>query len=249
AEVVSSNIVGYEKVNIKNGFNAVGVQFFKVGGTAIDLQSVGVMDDNFTGPDLDTGLFTTELMVWDPATSGYAYYGWSGTLGTDVLDNSDLDNVWLDENLELPEGETTPAGAGFWINTSSSGNMTISGEVPADSTKEISLSTGFNMVANPYPVATPISGFGKLDSSYTGPDLDTGLFTTELMVWDPATSGYTYYGWSSSLGTDVLDNSDLDNVWLDENLELPTESIPCGGAVWINASNAGKITFTSPSAE
>jgi hypothetical protein len=239
AEVVSSNIVGYEKVNLNKGFNMIGVQFVQVGGAVKDLATVGSLDDSFAGFDED-GYYATEMRVW--TGTGYSYYGWTGTSGTDLLDEADLDNLWLDDNQE-DAGEKLEASSGFWVNAEKAGTLTISGEVPSSDSVDVNLVAGFNMVANPYPGAVKIAQFGTLDSTFAGFDED-GYYATEMRVWTG--TGYSYYGWTGTSGTDLLDEADLDNLWLNDNQEDDGKSIEFGHAVWINAEKAGKITFKNP---
>ena len=219
----------------------IGVQFAQVGGSDLDITNVGALDDAMSGFD-DEGTFATELQVWNG--NGYDYFGWSGTSGTDVLDDPTYDNIWLDLNTMEPVDDVASAGSGFWIKAEKAGTMTISGEVPSSATTTVAISAGFNMVANPYPGAVSITHFGVLDSSFAGFD-DEGTFANELQVWNG--NGYDYYGWSGTSGTDVLDDPTYDNIWLDLNTMEPVSTeIPFGKAVWIKAKTAGNITFTSP---
>ena len=246
AEVVSSNIVGYEKVILNVGYNMVGVQFRQVGGGNLDLSTAGVLEDSFAGFD-DEGAFANELQVWN-GVNGYTVYGWSGTSGTDVLEDPTLDNQWVDLDLAAIT-EEAKAGSGFWIKAATAGDITISGEVPTDATTSQDLTSGFNVVANPYPGAVPVSKFGTLDATFEGFD-EEGTFATELQVWN-GVNGYTVYGWSGTSGTDVLEDPSVDGKWVDLDLAVPddTVTIPFGTAVWIKTPHAGTITFTSPVAE
>ena len=239
ADVVSSNIVGYEKINLAAGSTLVGVQFSEVGGEALSLAKVGTLPASDAGITED-GDFVTTLKCW--TGNGYVTYGWSGTAGTDLLDNPELDNQWLDADL-APADEDADTSTGFWVKAPKASTLTISGEVSTDASIAVSLSAGANIVANPYPVATKISDFGKLDASFAGITED-GDFVTTLKYWTG--NGYVTYGWSGTAGTDLLDNPALDNKWLDADLATVDEEIPCGTAVWIKAEKAGTLTFTSP---
>ena len=239
AEVVSSNIVGYEKVTLAAGYNMIGVQFNQVGGEALPLADVGILGSNAVGFDED-GNYASTMEIWNG--NGYDKYGWSGSSGTDVLGNSALDNKWLNYDLEEEDGVSV-AGSGFWISAATATEMTISGEVESDATVTANLVAGYNLVGNPFPGDVKIADFGVLDSSFAGFDED-GNYATTMEIWNG--NGYEKYGWSGSSGTDVLGNAALDNKWLNYDLEEEDTLLPFGKSVWINAAKAGTITYTNP---
>lgn len=218
----------------------VGVQFVQVGTEAAkDLSDAIQLDDKMAGFDED-GFYASKLKIWDGAN--YTTYGWSGSSGTDVLEDSSLDNKWLNADLEEVD-ETMDKGSAAWVIAEKAGTMTVSGQVPTSATVTIPLASGFNMVANPYPVTVSVSDFGQLDATFAGFDED-GYYASKMKVWDGA--NYTTYGWSGSSGTDVLEDSSLDNKWLNADLEEVDESIAYGQGVWIIAEKAGNIIFTNP---
>ena len=236
---MSSNIVGYEKIALSAGNTLVGVQFTEVGGTDLSLATVGTLPSEDDGVTED-GDFVTTLKCW--TGNGYKTYGWSGSAGTDLLDNPELDNQWLDADL-APADADAEVSSGFWVKAPKASTLTISGEVPSDASIEVPVAAGANIVANPYPVATKISEFGQLDSSFAGITED-GDFVNTLKVWTG--NGYVTYGWSGTAGTDLLDNPSLDNKWLDSDLQIVTTEIPYGTAVWIKTEKAGTLTFSNP---
>ena len=187
------------------------------------------------------GYFKSYMKVWDG--ENYATYGWSGSSGTDLMENSDLDKKWLNDDLEEVD-ETMDKGAAAWVIAEKAGTMTVSGQVPTNSTTTIQLSSGFNMVANPYPVKVKVANFGKLDAGQAGFDGD-GYFKSYIKIWDGA--NYATFGWSGSSGTDLMENPDLDNKWLNDDLEETDDEISFGTGVWVIAEKAGTITFENPS--
>lgn len=243
AEVVSSNIVGYDKITLAAGYNMVGLQFVQVGGTDLDLSTAIIMDASYDGYNSNYD-FANTMRVW--TGKGYTTYGWAGTSGTDVDDDPDLDNTWTDLDAEAVIGKTLDAADGVWIYATAPGQVTVSGEVPTNRTIVVNLSAGYNMVCNPFPAATPVTSFGRLDNSFVGYNSNYD-FATTMKVWTG--KGYTSYGWAGSSGTDVDDDPDLDYTWTDLDAEATSAIIPIGTAVWINAAQAGTITFTNPTAE
>ena len=242
ADVVSSNIVGYQKITLAEGFNAVGLQFVNVGGGLKDLTDSFIMDSSYKGYNADYDFFT-RMQVWNG--NGYDFYGWAGTSGTDVDDDPDLDNTWTDMAAEAVDGVDFKPFSGVWIRAEKAGTVLVSGEVVTTNIT-VALEEGFNLICNPFPAAIPVSTFGVLDSSFKGYNADYDFFS-RMQVWNG--NGYDFYGWAGTSGTDVDDDPDLDNTWTDMAAEATDAVIPAGGAVWIRAEKAGTISFTSPLSE
>ena len=242
AEVVSSNIVGYEKISLSAGYNMVGVQFAEVGGDTKILSTVGELDSTMDGVDED-GDYATTMRVW--TGNGYKTYGWSGTGMSEFFDDASLDNKWLNNDMEEDDTDMT-ASSGFWVNAATAGTMIISGEVPSTATVSVQLTAGYNIIANPYPGAVKVADFGILESKFAGVNED-GDYATTLRIWTG--NGYKTYGWSGTGMSEFFDDASLDNKWLNNDMETDTETIPFGTAVWINAEQAGTITFSLPSAD
>ena len=238
--VVSSNTVGYQRMNLDAGYNMIGVQFTEVGTAAAkDLTTVGELASTMDGFD-ENGDFATEMMVWK--NNNYTTYGWSGTSGTDVLEDESFDKKWLTRDLEEPEDQELKETDAVWIKAGSAGSITISGQVPTNDVT-VALTVGYNMVANPFPMTVPVTSFGVLSADMAGFD-ENGDFATELMVWK--NGDYTTYGWSGTSGTDVLEDDSFDNKWLNRDLEETDDVVDFGHGVWIKAGSAGSITFKAP---
>ena len=225
AEVVSSNIVGYQKVTLQPGFNFVAPQFTAVGGGAIDLQSIKLdIDDSLaSGGDniqiLDDGGSTVATYYWMPA---YAFGGTqSGWFDADVGDLADV---------------TIANGLSVLVDSTDDLTVTVSGEVSTNDT-EVDSVAGFNFVGNSTPVAINIQDIqiDLDDSEATGGDniqiLDDGGATLATYYWMPAYAfGGTKSGWFDA---DVGDLADVD--------------LDPGQGVLLDATADG-ITITVPSA-
>ena len=121
AEVVSSNIVGYNKITLTEGYNLVGAQFVQVGGDNRDLSTSFVLDETFAGYD-SKYKFKTRLQVWNGI--GYDTYGWAGDSGTEVDDDPSLDYTWTDLGAEAVD-DKIPIGAAVWIIAEKAGTITF----------------------------------------------------------------------------------------------------------------------------
>ena len=218
----------------------IGMQFVTVGDqSAQDLSTAAQLDSAMAGFD-DEGTYASKLQTWDGTK--YSTFGWSGSSGTDVLEDDTMNNKWLNVDLEETDDTLAKASA-VWIIAEKAGTVTLSGEVPSDASVEVPLVAGFNMVANPYPAEVDVADFGVLDSSYAGFD-DEGTYASKLQIWNG--TKYTTFGWSGSSGTEVLEDSSLDNKWLNVDLEATDDVVSYGQGVWIIAEKAGSITFTNP---
>ena len=236
--VESSNTVGYTKVSLQKGYNMIGVQFVDIGGTAKDLATVATLDSSMAGSD-DEGNFDTIMMVFK--NGGYLEdFGWMGTAGTDYFDGEIPDNEWL--NIRLEEtADILDKGDAFWVKAGSAGTLTILGQVPSG-TITIPLSTGYNMVANPFPKNVKVSEFGQLSANMAGCD-DEGNFATIMMVFKNG-SYLEDFGWMGTAGTDYFEGELPDNKWVNMRLEETEDEVEVGHAVWIKAGSSGSITFT-----
>ena len=124
--------------------------------------------------------------------------------------------------------------------------MTISGEVPTTA-NQIALSSGYNMIANPYPKAVAVNDLMTV-TGLTGVDW---TFETEagdsLMIWSPEEQAYSvellYTGDSDPDGM-MEGFGAVPGTWFDMgNFKTAEDVIPVGGAFWIKTSGAGTLTF------
>ncbi len=238
--VESSNTVGYVKVNLSAGYNMIGVPFKEVSDqdASKTITNIGILDAQFAGYN-SAYKFSTQMEVW--TGTGYDFYGWAGTSGTDVDGDASLDYTWTDMDAEAVDG-VIPVGEGFWIKAEKAGTITLLGEVVSQDVT-VDIAAGYNIVANPYPVDVRVTNFGKMDNTFEGYN-SAYKFTTTMEVWTG--TGYDFYGWAGTSGTDVDGDASLDYTWTDMDAEETDAVIPAGTSVWIKAPHSGTITFTAP---
>ena len=118
ADVYSSNIVGYSKIDLVPGLTMVGAPFETVGATGtVNIQDV-VDTTGLIGFDWDLYTGGDKLIVWNPALQGYtAEYTWSDA---DPLSLGTL-NKWIDEGTLSAANVQIPVGAAFFIRSSGTG--------------------------------------------------------------------------------------------------------------------------------
>ena len=127
---------------------------------------------------------------------------------------------WFDGLGNPGDGVVLPEGSAAWLAGAASSVTIMSGDVPLAASVGVPVVAGFNLISNPYPVALAI---GNIDlSSFTGGE-QVYIFNGSAYV------SYTYYagyGWYDGLG----------------NPGEPV-TIPVGQGFWLNAINAGTLTF------
>jgi hypothetical protein len=241
--VVSSNVVGYEKINLVKGYTQIGIQFQTVGAADGTIPLNSLSFSGLTGYDWDAFTMGDTLTIWDAESQAYATtYAWSGE-GSEDYDVPA--NVWFDDS-ELAEADVDlPVGSSVFIKSASATppQAVAAGEVLSDATSSISLSKGFTQFANPYPTAIKIN-----DIAFTGLigyDWDAFTMGDTLTIWDAESQAYaTTYAWS---GEGSEDYDVPANVWFDDSeLAEADVTIPVGGTVFIKSASGGTATFTNP---
>ncbi len=244
ADVVSSNVVGYQKLTIYPTWTMIANPFLVVGDNDVaDLQ--GMIVDMETNGKASGSLETADnLQIWTGTTyKNYYYYTSGGELGPTY------DNKWYDaENEDDPTIDELPAGYGAWFKnaTGATKQLTIAGEV-SKAPVEVSINPTWTMIANPYPADLPLNG--SIDWVANGSTASDSLETADnIQIWTGGTYK-TYYLYTS--GGEL--GPTYDNKWYDaENEDDPTtDVIPSGSAAWYkNASGTiFTITLTSPIAD
>lgn len=172
AEVTSSNIVGYQKVNLGSGYSIIGQSFKNVGSTFANTVQNLIPDDGLDGEGNDS------IQVWNG--SGYTFYYW---YSAEALESEK--GGWGDADGVLQDAVLTP-GEAFWVRASSEAMIMTSGEVPNDT--DVDIMAGYTLVCNPQPVDVSIQ-----DIVPNGLD---GEGNDSIQVWNG--SGYTFYYWYSA---------------------------------------------------
>ncbi len=237
AEVYSSNIVGYQKVNLNEGLNLVGSQFVNVGDeAALDINKVLETTDL---PGLDeNAMYQSTLMVWNG--NEYVTYGW---LDADDGTNNDVpewNSTWLLYDMSDAAVCDMKSGDGFWIQTSAPATVTFSGQIITAETTDISVDAGLSLICNPYPQPTNIQSVQSSDLA--GLD-ENAMYQSTLMVWNG--SEYVTYGW---LDADDGTNNDVpewNSTWLLYDMsDKANYEIAQGEGFWIQTSAPATINFT-----
>ena len=122
-EVVSSNVVGYQKLSIPaGGYALLANPFTQVGsdGETFAINDMFANDSEKSTAGNNAGQGDT-IEVWDPTIQGYSdLYFFSSRAG----------NKWAGSNPRTATEDSIPAGAGFWYRNRGSSDIVITLKSP-----------------------------------------------------------------------------------------------------------------------
>ena len=199
------------------------------------------------------------LKIWDPTAGNGAGNYVTYYYLTDAYDEANDEEItaWADENGDIVSGVTLPLGSAMWYicQVETGKDVTLSGEVSPEDDLTVSATTaGYTMIANPFPLATPINSVGWYGSDGTTPLAPASYSTRttaapQIKVWDPTAGNgagnYSTYYFISDAYDEPADEEIT--AWADENGDLTTDTIPVGRGFWLilPSGHAGvKATFT-----
>lgn len=200
--VASQNVVGYETITLKPGWNMFSINFAKVGdntGLTLDEIFPGKVDGQpRVGFTFAATLGNADYVkVWDAETQGYTenYYLY--------VRGSNANNYKWMQNATTPASKKIKSGAGFWFFLRGQSDVTIqvAGEVEYGAVgPSIEIKPGWNMIGAPYAGALD---FNRIGTAYWKGLVDDGKVTAAatlgnadyVKIWNNATQGYdtNYY--------------------------------------------------------
>jgi len=211
AEVVSSNIVGYHKMDLpENAMTIIGNQFKEIGGDSINIQDVKP-NENF---DVDGEDW---LRTYDAETFTY----------TSVIFLSEENcgvkgGAWCDDNAE-PVDFDIKNGQGVWIQSvHADATVTFAGEVNTNTTINLP-ENAMTIVCNPLPMAVNIQDIVPNENF----DVDGEDW---LRTYDAETFKYTSVIFLSEENCGVKGGA-----WCDDNAEPVDFDIEVGQGFWIQS--------------
>ena len=223
AEVVSSNIVGYNKVNLTPGYNMLSPMFTYVGGGDKAIVDLFEEKDGFVAADTETD--ADYISIW--ANGGYAYtYFFSSDAG-DAWSNAD---DGFDETTDL-----IPEKVGFWFyNRGTAKTVTLAGEVPTNDVS-VALLPGYNMIANPFSAPILVKSIIATEGDFTSADTETDA--DYISIWRNGGYNATYFF-----------SSDAGDAWssADDGFDETEETIGAGEAFWFYNRGSSSITIKIP---
>ena len=221
AQVYSENIVGYNTVVLKPGFNMIAPSFDAVGGGAMDLQDVvpGTTTGLKAGADIGSA---DNIQIWNASTLEYSVYflhdgsGKNNTAKASkwVVNNEDAD-VATDVNVTAQSGF-------FYVNNGTTDiEVQIAGQVIAPNPANTSIPLGFSMLASPYTYDWYINndaGGGSVaivdwatSAAKKGADIGS---SDNIQIWDTQNLKYNVYFLHDGSGKN---NTAKANKWVVNN--------------------------------
>ena len=249
AEVVSSNIVGYEKITVPvNAQDIVGVQFQNIGANGtINLQDIvpekGENGEGYSGEGVDW------IKIYDPATSRYTTaYFWGVEADGGVYESADAEEAlgpgWGDEQQNVIDVDLL-AGQGVWTQSKAGGKLVVAGEVTAGTSVTVPVNV-MTLASNPLPMTVALQQI--VPTGYSGEGVDW------IKIYNPSTSRYvTAYYWGEEADGGVYENADAEEAlgpgWGDEQQNVINVDITIGQGFWTQAKTGGTLTFPAIPAE
>ncbi|MDD5705333.1 MAG: hypothetical protein PHR35_05370 [Kiritimatiellae bacterium] len=195
AEVTSENIVGYNTVTLKQGYNLLAVNFEKVVAEGdLTMQELfttvtnGVLVDGYTAGNVGTG---DNIQFYDTASSSYdIYYLYKGAKTSDTKNYK-----WVSAAGVVADSKPVTNGTAFWFKRVAAGEMTtvFAGQVANDVATTKQVLTGYNTFSTIYPVAWNPNDFGTQYWSTNGAVAGNVGSGDNIQFYDTGTSSYEIY--------------------------------------------------------
>ena len=241
----SANVVGYNTVTLKKGYNMMAVNFENVASDAgIALQDlIPGTGEGLTGAQ---GMAAADqIQVWDSSEGVYSYYYlYKTTLTIPALVAKN--GKWVTQagvvtDVKFKNGDV------FWFKKQGEGdvNVTVAGSVSLLDEKAIEIKSGYNMIANPVPVAFNPNTLGTDFWATSGAVGAQGMATADqIQVYDSSTEAYSYYYlYYTTLTVPALKAKNW--KWVTQAgavVEDSTAVIPVGKGAWYKHQGVG-FTF------
>ena len=211
ADVVSSNIVGYNKVSVTvNAFDILGSQFTAIGDHAIDIQDL-----------FSEGLSESDNLLFFNGTGYDSYTYFELTFDEDW---NELGAGWQDDATGFRATRSIAPGEAFWIKPVETKTMTFSGEVSTSTTYTFNGGNMNKLVAIPVPEK-----------------IDLQDVTFQNIAESDSIQIYNGSGYDSYTYFDLTFDEDWNELgagWQDDSTGFRSDKeVDLGKGFWIKAAN------------
>ena len=220
--VSSQEIVGYQTIPLKAGFNMITPTFTDAGtkDATYDIQNIKISDENGT-----YGWGAEQIQIVDENGNVSATYTWMSP------DASGYEKAaWCDDSA-TPVARKLKQGLAFLLYTESAGVATVSGAVASGEKFATTLSTGFNGIGNASPVDVDIQKIIISDKDGT-----YGWGAEQIQIVDVNGNVSATYTWMSP------DASGYEKAaWCDDSATPVKESIKAGSGFLLYTEGEGTV--------
>ena len=214
--VSQSNVVGYCKDNLENGFKLIGAQFIGMSGEGYNIQDIVV-----EGADVENAVM---LQTLTPAGKSKEMFSWDTWLYVDPGDAKWIDDKGVSTRKFQP-------GEALWVSGQSSYTFQTAGEV-ATSDVVVELVNGFVAINNPFPLEVNIQ-----DIVATGADVENAVM---LQTLTPAGKSKEMFSWDTWMYVDPGDAK-----WIDDQ-GIATRDFAPGEGLWVSGQAGYTLRIPAP---
>jgi hypothetical protein len=243
--VTSANVVGYQSLTIKPGFQMLPVNFAAVADTAasIPIQTLFSTNGLWAGQDGNSG---DQLQIWNGSVFSVYFYRINKTTNPNKFL---YPNSWVGTtNIGVPTVDSLPAGSGYWFNRPVAGGtttVTVAGQVLTAQTNSFAIQSGFNMIGSAYPVDFPLNTGTPFDwsAATAGQDGNSG---DQIQLWNGSTFNVYFYRVNKTTNPNKFL---YPNSWVGTtNIGVPTvDAIPAGTGFWYkHVGSSTTLNQTAP---
>ena len=250
AELASANIVGYNTVTLKKGWNMLAVNFENCSSVdGIDIQDlIPGKTEGLTGNQASAN--ADQIQIYNSATGGYTLY----SLFYTTIPNPGLqakNYKWVDNSGAVSSYKFKP-GDSFWFKKQGEQtiNVSLSGQVSNATVQDVEIVNGWNMIGSAFPANFNPNSLGVeywKNSGAVGNQASANA--DQIQVYDTEKEGYVLY----SLFYTTIPNPGLqakNYKWVDNAGNVIADSVEVvkpGNGVWYKHQGTGfTLKIASP---
>lgn len=194
AQVESQNVVGYNTVTIRNGYNMFSLNLDKVGDVDVGISIQDLIPGTTAGLVKGTGSPSADnIMVYDAVGKTYATYFLYYNAKTTTHGSN---NKWCNNATTNVATKTFANGEAFWYlsRTNLNAQVPFAGQVPFEASKASTIYSGYNMIGGAFSADFNANELGSTYWATCGAVKGTGSPSADnIMVYDAAGKVYSTY--------------------------------------------------------
>ena len=156
--VSSSNVVGYNTVEVPNQYTVLGVNFNGIGGGALSLQDAVPYVEGMTKGN--NASVADSIQIQNAAGGWDIYYLSNGRNAKNTATIAGLEGKWAKSGQYTPTTDTVASGKAFWYirqSTDADLSLTVAGEVDLLSSATNKVDLAYKFISNKYPDDLPLN--------------------------------------------------------------------------------------------